>query len=308
MKTTVVPNALTIDVEDWFHILDSDSVPAIDNWAGLPSYVEGNTARVLDLLSAANVKATFFWLGWIAERHKSLVRRCAQEGHEIASHGYAHLLPWKVGEGRFCADIIRAKEVIEDISGKEVMGFRAAGFGITEAEPWAFDAIRKAGYLYDASVFPGHHGHGGLAAAPLIPNFIETKYGSLFEIPVSIVELLGRRASLFGGGYLRLAPQAMIKWGAARLQAEGRPLVVYVHPRDFDPDQPRLSLPLVRRFKCYVNLHTTFRKLKWLCQNYHFGTMRSLMRAYATEVPVEAEPASVLSKMHLQMRPEHTAG
>ena len=278
------PNAITIDVEDWFHILDSGTVPAIDEWAALPSYVEGNTARILDLLAAAKVKATFFWLGWIAERHKSLARRCAQEGHEIASHGYAHLLPWKVGERRFCTDITHAKATLEDISGSEVAGFRAAGFGITEAESWAFDAIKRAGYLYDASVFPGHHGHGGLAKAPLSPSFIETRHGPLFEVPASVVEILGRRVSLFGGGYLRLAPRAMIRWGVARLKAEGRPLVVYVHPRDIDPDQPRLSLPSVRRFKCYVNLHATFGKLTWLCQNYCFGTMRNLMNGYVQQL------------------------
>jgi polysaccharide deacetylase family protein (PEP-CTERM system associated) len=308
MRTIDVPNALTIDVEDWFHILDNAAVPPMDDWASQPSYVEGNTARVLDLLSAARVKATFFWLGWIAERHKSLIRRCTQEGHEIASHGYAHLLPCKAGEERFRADIIRAKDVLEDVSGREVAGFRAAGFGITEAEPWAFDVIRKAGYLYDASVFPAHHGHGGLLRAPLVPHFIETRSGALFEIPMSVAELCGRRFGLFGGGYLRLAPKWMIKWGVARLQAHGRPLVVYVHPRDIDPDQPRLPLPWVRRFKCYVNLHTTFGKLKWLCQNYRFGTMRDLMDAYLSQVAMEAETVPVPSRVCPGTKLRHAAG
>jgi len=301
-------NCITIDVEDWFHILDSDVVPDISEWSGLPSYVEGNTARILDLLYAVRVKATFFWLGWIAERHKSLLRRCVQEGHEIASHGYAHLLPYEVGEGRFRADIVHAKAVLEDITGTGVVGFRAAGFGIKEATSWAFDVIGSAGYLYDASVFPSRRGHGGIAHAPLVPYPIAIPSGSLFEIPVSVIEMLGRRASIFGGGYLRLAPRAMIKWGASRLKAEGRPLIVYVHPRDIDPDHPRLPLPLIRRFKCYVNLHTTFGKLKWLCQNYPFGTMRDMMDAYTGQVPLKAETAPALAKVRLATGLEHAAG
>jgi polysaccharide deacetylase family protein (PEP-CTERM system associated) len=273
-------DSLTIDVEEWFHILDSDAVPGTVQWPDLQSRLDPSVDTILELLDRCDVKATFFWLGWVAERHRALLRRCAECGHEIASHGHAHVLPYRVGAEQFRADIVRAKAVLEDLSGRRVTGFRAAGFGITEATPWAFDTIKGAGYLYDASVFPARHGHGGQAGASLDPHFVGTRHGSLFEAPPSVIEILGRRASLFGGGYLRLAPQAMIRWGAARLKAEGRPLIVYFHPRDIDPDQPRLPLPLVRRFKCYVNLHSTLDKIKWLCENHGFGTMHDLMNTY----------------------------
>lgn len=288
-------DSLTIDVEEWFHILDSDAVPGMAQWSDLQSRLEPTVDAILELLYRYDGKATFFWLGWVAERHRALLRRCSACGHEIASHGYAHVLPYRVGARQFRADIIRAKTVLEEISGREVTGFRAPGFGITEMTPWAFDTIRGAGYLYDASIFPARHGHGGQAGASVNPHFIETGHGNLFEAPTSIIEILGRRVSLFGGGYLRLAPRAMIKWGIARLKAEGRPLIVYFHPRDLDPNQPRLSLPLVRRFKCYVNLHSTFDKIEWLCENHSFGTMHDLMNVYLTQssMPVEVAPAGV---------------
>jgi polysaccharide deacetylase family protein (PEP-CTERM system associated) len=273
-------NSFTVDVEDWFHILDSNAVPSIEHWSGLETRVDQNMERILDLLATYGVKATLFWLGWVASRHRGLLRRCLSEGHEIASHGYAHLLPYRVGERLFRNDISRAKSVLEDITGKEVAGFRAPGFGILDTTPWAFDIIRETGYLYDASVFPAHRGHGGQAHATLLPHIILTKNGELCEIPTSVVRVLGRRLSLFGGGYLRLASKRMIKWGIDRLETAGQPLVVYIHPREIDPDQPRLSLPLSRRFKCYVGLKSTLPKLKWLFQNYSFSTMLGMIEDY----------------------------
>jgi polysaccharide deacetylase family protein (PEP-CTERM system associated) len=273
---------LTVDVEEWFHILDSEAVPALAQWSALEGRVQENTSRILDLLGSRGAHATFFWLGWVAERHKQLVRRCLQEGHEVASHGYAHLLPYHVGPARFYEDIVRAKSCLEDIVGREVHGFRTAGFGVTDSTPWAFDVIRQAGHTFDASIFPGRHGHGGLPRAPLVPHTIKTPHGDLFEIPGSAVEVLRRRLSFFGGGYLRLASKRMIAWGVQRLAAAGRPLIIYLHPRDIDPEQPRLPLPLRRRFKCYVNLRGTLAKLEWLCETYHFGTISDLHKAYLT--------------------------
>ena len=272
-------NCLTVDVEDWYHILDSDAVPARDQWPLLESRVERNTTRILEVLARRGVKATFFWLGWMAERHQPLVRRCLAEGHEIASHGYAHVLAYQTGRRGFQQDVVRAKTCLEDIAGREILGFRAAGFGIKEATGWAFEVIRAAGHQYDASVFPARRGHGGMRHAPLVPYLIDTPSGGLFEVPMSVVEVLGRRVSLFGGGYLRLAPKAALRWGAGLLAAAGRPLVVYVHPRDIDPQQPRLPLPPLRRFKCYVNLRTGLDKIEWLCENYSFTTMAELMNS-----------------------------
>ncbi|NQU05361.1 MAG: DUF3473 domain-containing protein [Calditrichaeota bacterium] len=265
--------SLTIDIEDWFHILDAPSAPLIEQWSGLDSRVERNLDVILATLDRYDVKATLFWLGWVAEQNPKLVQRCHSEGHEIASHGYGHVLAYKVGRKAFRDDIYRGKSVLEDIVGTEVIGFRAAGFGTKDDTRWTFEEIRAAGYTYDSSVFPSHRGHGGMAESPLEPYKIDTKAGSLIEFPQSMVELFGRRFSLFGGGYLRIAPRWLIKWGITRLHDAGRPLIIYIHPREIDPDHPRLALSHIRSFKSYVNLVSTMPKLEWLCKTQSFIRM-----------------------------------
>jgi len=276
-------NALTIDVEDWFHILDSSLVPDMAQWSHLPSRVEGNLERILLLLADTRAVGTFFWLGWMAKRHSHLVRRCWDAGHEIASHGYGHLLAYKVGPTEFRQDITHAKSVLEDIIGAPVKGFRAPGFGIKKNNGWAFDIIKESGYVYDSSVFPASRGHGGIAESPLGIHFVKTQSGLLPEIPVSVVKILGRRTSLFGGGYLRLACMSLIRWGIKKVHSQNRPLVVYVHPRDIDLHQPRLALSLRRRFKCYVNLRGTLAKLTWLCRHYSFRTMADVLEEFTAQ-------------------------
>lgn len=271
-----MPHVLTIDVEDWYHILGSPCVPPMEEWASQECRIERNVSRLLELLESHNVRATCFWLGWVAERHKGLLRKCQQAGHEIGSHGYGHVLAWQVGHGSFREDVARANAVLEDITGQAVSGFRAAGFGVTDETRWVFEVIKEVGHEYDASVFPAARGHGGMTQSPLGPYVIETQAGPLPEVPMSAVEVLGRRFCLFGGGYLRLAPRWLIRWGINRLHAAGQPLIVYAHPREVDPDHPRLPLPLMRRFKCYVNLKSTVPKLEWLCREYKFCTMREL--------------------------------
>jgi polysaccharide deacetylase family protein (PEP-CTERM system associated) len=273
-------SAITVDVEDWFHILDSGRVPNIERWASLESRIEKNIEEMLTIIDSHNVKVTFFWLGWLAERHKNLVRKCKKAGHEIASHGYAHILAYKAGEKAFKYDITRAKVILEDIIGEPIRGFRSPGFGITKSSPWAFDVIAETGYQYDSSIFPASREHGGISDAPLGIYFIETRNGHLLEVPMSVVKILRRRTSLFGGGYLRLANKFIIKWGIDKLKSADQPLIVYIHPREIDPDHPRLNIPLQRRFKCYVNLKSTLPKLKWLCENYSFCTMLEVVENY----------------------------
>lgn len=268
-------NALTFDVEDWFNILDSPAVPPISQWDSLESCVKKNMESILEILDEYDIKATFFWLGWVAERNKSLVKKCVQEGHEIASHGYGHVLAFKVGFDAFRDDILRAKYILEDITGQSIAGFRAPGFGITKNSNWAFDVIREV-YEYDSSVFPAVHGHGGIIGSPVVPHLIKTNAGDLAEIPMSTINILGRRISLFGGGYLRLAPISLISWGVDKLHSSGQPLIVYLHPREVDPHHPRLPLSLVRRFKSYTGLKSTMSKLRWLCKNYHYSTMKEI--------------------------------
>lgn len=278
-------NAFSIDVEDWFHILDSPAVPSIEQWPDLESRIERNTDRILDLLGSFSVKATFFWLGWVAERHPNLVERCCEQGHEVASHGYAHVLAYRVGHKLFREDVRLGKMILEDITSKAVKGFRSAGFGITDDTSWAFDVIKEVGYEYDSSVFPSSRNHGGMPDSQLGPYIIETQNGLLIEIPMSTIEVLGRRLSLFGGGYLRLSPKWLIRWGIKKLHVAGNPLIVYVHPREIDPNHPRLPLSPARRFKCYVNLKSTLPKLQWLCREYNFCTMQELVDEFKDRCP-----------------------
>ena len=293
-------SCLTIDVEDWFHILDSPAVPGIERWPSLESRIERNLEEMLTVLDSFSVKVTFFWLGWLAERHKDLVFMCRDAGHEIASHGYAHVLAYKVGPNAFREDITLARDILENIIGDQVRGFRAPGFGITKNAPWAFEVIKESGYQYDSSVFPASRGHGGIADSPLGPYFIETRSGHLLEIPMSIVEILGHRTSLFGGGYLRLANKMMIKWGIGKLRTAGRPLIVYVHPREIDPAQPHLPLSLLRQFKCYVNLNSTLPKLKWLCKNYALFTMLDMVENYIRSFYLESRMIPVIHLQNMQ--------
>lgn len=269
-------NVLTIDVEDWFHILDSPAVPDFRKWGDLELRAHIGLERLLQLFEDTNTKATFFWLGWTAERFPKLVRECRESGHEIASHGYSHLLAYKVGKDRFREDIRKAKHILEDITGDYVFGFRAPGFGITGKTPWAFSTIREIGYIYDSSIFPANRGHGGISGSPLGPYFIRTDRGLIAEIPMSVIHFCHKRIGLFGGGYLRLATKNLIDWAIKRLRRSNQPLILYVHPREVDPDHPRLALSLTRKFKCYVNLKSTMPKVTWLCNNQLFCTMYDL--------------------------------
>ncbi|MHC1765383.1 MAG: polysaccharide deacetylase family protein [Verrucomicrobiia bacterium] len=239
--------------------------------------LERGLRTLLMLLEKANLKATMFWLGWAAERYSGLVQECHAAGHEIASHGYGHVLAYQVGRKAFREDALKAKEIIEDIVRAPVSGFRAPGFGITSETPWAHEVLAELQFKYDSSIFPARRGHGGYSAAPVEPFRVETSCGLIDEVPISVVSVLGRRLALFGGGYLRLAPLFLIRWGCRRLAKRGLPVVFYVHPREVDPDHPRLPLSFHRRFKCYVNLKSTYRKLENLCQaeNMEFRTIKA---------------------------------
>lgn len=276
VKQREVLNAFSCEMEDWFHILSSDKVPRPENWSRLTLFAERNIVKLLQLFEDTGTRATFFCLGWMAERMPHLVRACQQAGHEIGSHGYGHLLSYDVGPKAFKEDVIRSKKILEDITGEEVAGFRSAGFCVKDSTMWVFDIVAGAGFKYDASVFPAHHGHGGLCNADSRPHVINTAYGPLIEIPISTVKVLKYKLCLFGGGYLRLSPLWAIKWGAKRLRSDRQPLILYVHPREIDPDHPRLPLGSWRKFKCYVNLSSTMKKLKWLCENSKFTTMRAI--------------------------------
>ena len=260
------PHLLTVDVEDWFNILDTPAAPPLTCWENLESRLEPNLYRLLELFEKHHIRVTFFWIGWFAEHYPALVKACVAAGHEIASHSYSHCLAYEVGQKKYFEDIVKAKKILEDVSGQPVRGFRAAGFSALDDTDWFFDCIAEAGYWYDSSIFPASRGHGGMKSSPLAPYRVQTEHGSVLEIPQSMLQIFGHRISVFGGGYLRLAPWPIIHWGVQKLEKANRPLVVYVHPREIDPPHPRLALPLKRRFKCYINLRSTYNKLDRLCK------------------------------------------
>lgn len=268
---------MTIDVEEWFNILDVSGEIPFEKWGEQENRLVPNMEKLLDLLKKNNVKATFFWLGFFAEKYPDLVRKCVKEGHEIASHGYAHILAYKSGRDRFREDITKAKKILEDIIQTPVLGFRAAGFSIKDDSTWVFDEIRTAGYLYDSSIFPTIRDNGGTTSAPLCIYTINTPAGNLLEIPQSMITIFGHRISMFGGGYMRLFPYFMIKWGIKMIQKDKHHLIIYVHPREIDPNHPRLKMQAYRYFKSYVNLNTTYDKLAHIIKENNFIKLESLL-------------------------------
>lgn len=269
---------LTIDVEDWFHILDLATTPGFSEWDALPSRVERNFMRMVDMLSETNTRATCFFLGWVASRFPHLVREAVSRGHEAASHGFAHRLAFEMSPAEFHDDALRAKRAIEDACGEEVLGYRAPGFSVTEQTPWFFDKLIEAGYRYDSSVFPAPRGHGGLANGRYAPYRLREAC-DFVEFPVSIEPVFGKPLCFFGGGYLRLFPYPVIKRMTSRVLRQQRPVVFYVHPREIDPGHPRLRMSAKRRFQSYVNLRSTEPKIKRLAADFPMTTFRELLRA-----------------------------
>ncbi|MFZ1686124.1 MAG: XrtA system polysaccharide deacetylase [Flavobacteriales bacterium] len=268
----------TIDVEDWFHILDVPSTPPLAQWPSLQSDVERNTRRMLGILREEQVKCTLFFLAWVAERWPHLVREALADGHEVASHGYAHELVYSISEKAFSADIRKAKDIIEQAGGQQVLGYRCPGFSVTVETPWFFDRVREAGYVYDSSVFPGSRGHGGLPQANPVPHVVSTAHGDLVEFPISLGSLMGRRMYFFGGGYLRFFPYWLIRDGVKAVLAEDRPVIFYLHPREIDPAQPRLPMSRRRSFMSYVGLNTTETKMRKLFNEFVFTTFAEELR------------------------------
>ncbi len=261
---------LTVDVEDWFHILEVDGGYGRGDWAGLESRVEANVDRLLELLAEAGARATFFVVGWVAWRHPALVRRIAEAGHELGSHSFWHEVLERYDREALARDLERSKALLEDLSGSAVRGFRAPGGSLTAATLWAFDLLVEAGFSYDSSICPGLSSHGGLESPYAEPHLVRCQAGELVELPSSTARVAGRRIPYAGGGYLRLFPYALVRAGLARDARRGWPANVYLHPREIDPGQPRMTLSAKRRFKYYVGLGSTERKLCALLRDHRF--------------------------------------
>jgi polysaccharide deacetylase family protein (PEP-CTERM system associated) len=263
-------NALTVDVEDYFQVSALASHIDRSTWDDRPCRVENNVRRLLAMFDRRGAKATFFTLGWVAERYPQLVRDIVAAGHELASHGYGHLRASEQSPAEFGNDVRRAKALLEDIGGRAVQGYRAPSFSIGHANPWAFDVLQEAGYKYSSSVYPVQHDHYGMPDAPRFPYAARP---GLLEIPITTTRLLGRNLPAGGGGYFRLAPYRVSRWAIERVNAQdGRPAVFYFHPWEIDPEQPRVAgTSLKTRFRHYVNLARTEGRLERLLQDFHWG-------------------------------------
>jgi polysaccharide deacetylase family protein (PEP-CTERM system associated) len=265
-------NALSVDVEDWFQVGAFETVIGRDQWDGLEQRVERNAGAVLDLFAQAGVKATFFTLGWVAERYPALIRRAAAEGHEIASHGWDHRRVFTLGEAGFRADLRRAHAAIADAAGVEPRGYRAPSFSIDARTPWAHAVLAEQGYAYSSSVAPVAHDHYGWREAP---RFAHRPLSGcdLIELPVTTVEIAGRRMAAGGGGFFRLLPYRFSSWAIGRVNREdGRPAVFYFHPWEIDPGQPRVvEAPLKSRLRHYSRISSMRSKLLKLFNAHSWG-------------------------------------
>lgn len=283
-----IVNAMTVDVEEHFHVSAFDGVVPRSGWDSLESRVYHNTERVLDLFDEAEVSATFFVLGWVAERYRSLVRRIASRGHEIASHGYAHRLVYDQSVKAFRDDVRRAKHLLEDIAIMPVDGFRAPSYSITPRSLWALDVLIEEGYRYDASIFPIHHDRYGIPVSAPHVYRIQRDAGELIEVPASTLRIGRLNLPVGGGGYFRILPYEWTRWGIERINSmDRRPAVFYFHPWEIDPEQPRLHGGLLSRFRHYRNLSETEPRLHRLLRDFRFGTMKAVMlpEADRREVP-----------------------
>lgn len=265
-----IVNALTIDVEDYFQVSALAPHFPRTEWEQVPCRVERNVHRILQLLDEHDARATFFVLGWVAERYPQLVRLIVDQGHEIASHGYEHERASAQPRDRFLADIVLAKAVLEDVVGESVAGYRAPSFSIGKANLWAHDCIAEAGYAYSSSVYPVQHDHYGMPDAPRFPYRLES---GLLEVPVTTMRWMGRNWPAGGGGFFRLLPYAVSRWQIAKVNRDdARAAIFYFHPWEIDPEQPRVSRASMKaRFRHYVNLERTEGRLRCLLRDFAWG-------------------------------------
>lgn len=267
---STVVNAFTVDLEDWYQGLEIGT----DQWGDFEDRLEVGTLRLLRLLEAAQVKATFFVLGYAAQRAPELIRQIAAAGHEIGTHGYSHAFVYKLGAEGFRSDIEHSLDIIQNILGAPVQGHRAPFFSITREADWAFEVLRQCGIHYDSSVFPVYNYRYGISDAP---RWIHQTTAGIAEFPLSTYRLWGRNIPLGGGAYFRLFPYNITAYGMRRVNASGHPVAFYIHPWELDPDQPQLALPRRIRLTHYWNLAATERRLERLLREFHFTTMSRVL-------------------------------
>ena len=276
-------HCLTFDVEEHFQVNAFDSVERRRGWGSETSRVERNTEKVLELLDRHRYRATFFVLGWVAERHAKLVERIAAAGHEIASHGYGHELVTKLSPDAFREDVRTAKKILEDVTGAPITGYRAPSFTIMPSTRFALEVLVQEGYLWDSSVVPVVHDVYGWPGADPYLHRIDTPSGSLWELPPSTAGLPGARIAVGGGGHFRIYPYPLVRTLLRRIEAKGEPIVFYLHPWELDPEQPRMDGSRLSRFRHYLNLTKVEGRLERLFDDFRFASVREVLPALAQE-------------------------
>ncbi|WP_397506006.1 XrtA system polysaccharide deacetylase [Qipengyuania sp. R86523] len=276
MNEITVVNGLSVDVEDWFQVGAFENTIARSDWDALELRVGDNVARILDLFDEAGVKATFFTLGWVAERNPAAMRAIVDRGHELASHGYDHTRVFTLSRDEFAADLMRARAILEDAGGQAITGYRAPSFSIDSRNAWAHDVLAEHGYAYSSSVAPVVHDHYGWPEAPRFA-FAPVSGSDLVEIPVTTAMLRGKRLAAGGGGFFRVLPYGFSRWAIRQVNREGHPAVFYFHPWEIDPGQPRVAgAPLRSRLRHYTNLSKMAGKLSGLLGDFEWGRMDAL--------------------------------
>jgi polysaccharide deacetylase family protein (PEP-CTERM system associated) len=282
-----IVNGLSVDVEDWFQVGAFESVIERDDWNSLADRVERNVHEILDLFDAAEVKATFFALGWVAKRHGGLMREIVVRGHELASHGWDHGRVFRMDRAAFADDISRARKVLEDAAGVRILGYRAPSFSIDRRTPWAFMELAEQGYVYSSSVAPVSHDHYGWADAPRFA-FKPLPWSPLVEVPVTTAMFAGKRLAAGGGGFFRVIPYGFTRWAIRQVNREARPAVFYFHPWEIDPGQPRVDgAPLKSRLRHYTNIDKMAGKLRQLVGEFAWGRMDLLAHREAARLESE---------------------
>ncbi len=272
-------NAMTIDVEDYFHVAAlADAIPR-EQWDGMEYRAEASTRRLLRLFDETGIKATFFVLGWVAKRSPQLVREIQAAGHEIASHGWSHKLVYNQSPEEFRQETRDSKALLEDLTGRPIEGYRASTYSITQRSLWALDVLCELGFLYDSSIFPIRHDVYGIPNAPVRPSVIKAPSGaSIVEFPMSTAPMAGIRLPVSGGGYFRLLPYWLTRAGLRKLnRGEQRPFVFYLHPWEVDPEQPVIAVKPLSRLRHYTNLSRTEQRLRKLVSEFRFAPMREVL-------------------------------
>ena len=274
-------NALTIDVEDYFHVEAFAGVVTPSEWDGYPRRVERNTYRLLEHFEDRRIRATFFILGWVAERCPGLVQDIVKAEHEIGSHGYSHQMIGRADAKSFRTDVLRSKVILEDQTGSAVKSYRAPSYSITAKTLWALDILAEAGFQYDSSIYPIHHDCYGLPGAPRFPHYRTLRNGKrILEFPPSTINTCGVNFPVGGGGYFRVLPYSVTSWAIRRLNNnEHQPALLYFHPWEIDPAQPRIAAPWRSRLRHYKNLDSTEEKLKRLLDEFSWAPMAEVLRA-----------------------------